>query len=138
MPFNHINYQSLNPRQQENYNYHKVSAILADYGFTTLRLSDDWQGTDFIAQHVNGTFMKVQLKGRLSVDRKYFGKNLWICFRTNRGCCLYEHDPAIAAIEDITPFQHTQSWINDGDYSFSNPSLQLSEFIRTHELIQNG
>jgi hypothetical protein len=31
-----------------------VSAVLADYGFMTMRLRDDWQGADFIAQHVEG------------------------------------------------------------------------------------
>ena len=45
-----ITYSSLNPRQKENYNYQKLSALLADYGFVTMRLSDDWQGADMIAQ----------------------------------------------------------------------------------------
>ena len=27
-----INYKDLSPKQQENYNFHKVSSILADYG----------------------------------------------------------------------------------------------------------
>jgi hypothetical protein len=35
--------------------------VLADYGFLTMRLSDDWQGADFIAQHIDGAFLKVQL-----------------------------------------------------------------------------
>ena len=52
--FKKILYSKLNARQQENYNYQKASAILADYGFNTLRLSDDWQGADFIAIHING------------------------------------------------------------------------------------
>jgi hypothetical protein len=42
-------YSRLNARQKENFNFQKVSAILADYGFVTLWLSDDWQGADFIA-----------------------------------------------------------------------------------------
>jgi hypothetical protein len=44
-----ISYASLNPRQKENYNYQKLSALLADYGFVTMRLSDDWRGADMIA-----------------------------------------------------------------------------------------
>jgi len=67
-----ISYFELNAKQQENYNYQKVSAIFADYGFNTLRLSDDWQGADFIAIHINGEdFLKIQLKGRLTFDKKY-------------------------------------------------------------------
>ena len=49
-----IRYADLNARQKENYNFQKVSAVLADFGFTTLRLTDDWQGADFIAQHIDG------------------------------------------------------------------------------------
>ena len=57
-----INYKDLSPKQQENYNFHKVSSILADYGFTTIKLYDDWKNADFIAQHRDRkTFLKVQL-----------------------------------------------------------------------------
>jgi len=28
---------------------HKVAAALADYGYNSMRLNDDWQGADFIA-----------------------------------------------------------------------------------------
>jgi len=42
-----IDYRKLNSRQKENYNFQKVSGILADYGFATIRLSDDWNGADF-------------------------------------------------------------------------------------------
>ena len=67
-----VRYADLNARQKENYNFQKVSAVLADFGFSTLRLTDDWQGADFIAQHVDGeTFLKVQLKGRLTFGKKY-------------------------------------------------------------------
>jgi hypothetical protein len=58
-----IRYGSLKPRQQENYNYQKLSALLADYGFVTMRLSDDWKGADMIAQHIDGdTFLKFSLR----------------------------------------------------------------------------
>ena len=69
--FESIDYEDLNSRQKENFNFQKVSAVLADYGFLTLRLSADWQGADFIAHHVSGDwYLKVQLKGRLTVDTK--------------------------------------------------------------------
>jgi hypothetical protein len=37
-----IDYSTLNARQKENYNFQKVSAALADYGYVTLRLTNDW------------------------------------------------------------------------------------------------
>ena len=39
-----IEYSKLNAKQKENYNFHKVSSALADYGYNSMRLSDDWQG----------------------------------------------------------------------------------------------
>ena len=45
----HINYAELNSRQKEAYNFQKLAAALADYGFNCIKLSDDWQGADFLA-----------------------------------------------------------------------------------------
>lgn len=54
MTFAPVPYSQLNARQRENFNLHKVAARLADYGFHSLRLTDDWQGADFIACHIDG------------------------------------------------------------------------------------
>ena len=40
MQLTKINYQDLNSRQKENYNFTKIAAILSDYGFTCILLSD--------------------------------------------------------------------------------------------------
>jgi hypothetical protein len=62
----------LNACQKENYNFQKISGLLADYGFTTIRLSDDWNGDDFLAQHADGkTLLRAQLKSRLGIYKKY-------------------------------------------------------------------
>ena len=79
MKFNKVNYNELNAKQKENYNFHKVAAALAEYGYNSMRLNDDWQGADFIA--VKGDEMlKIQLKGRFTVDKKYIGKDIYISF----------------------------------------------------------
>lgn len=54
MKLERIDYAKLNARQKENFNFQKISAVLADYGFVAMRLSDDWQGADFIALHIDG------------------------------------------------------------------------------------
>src|SRR5258706_6333363 len=90
--FGKINYAELNSRQQESYNFQKVSAVLADYGYTTIRLSSDWKGADFIAQHFNATFLKVQLKGRLTFEKKYEDQDIHVCFRVGQKWYLYPHD----------------------------------------------
>ncbi len=57
-----IQYANLNAKQKETYNFQKFSSILADYGFATLKLNDDWNGADFIAQHINGeNYLKILL-----------------------------------------------------------------------------
>jgi hypothetical protein len=90
-----IAYKDLNARQKENYNFQKVSAVLAEYGYHTIRLSEDWLGADFIAYHLDGEFLRVQLKSRLRLDAKYYGKEIWICFPHGDTWYLYPHDEAL-------------------------------------------
>lgn len=98
--FKPVAYESLNSRQKENHNFQKVAARLADYGYNCLRLSDDWQGADFIACHVDGdTILKVQLKGRLTIDRKYLGKSIHIAFFHGQDCYIYDHDAFVSHLE---------------------------------------
>ena len=95
-----VEYAALNSRQQENYNFQKAAGLLADYGFNCLRLSDDWQGADFIACHIDGeTFLKVQLKGRLVADRKYAGRGVHIAFFHRGDLYLYNHDDFVSILE---------------------------------------
>lgn len=37
-----VEFNKLNARQKENYNYHKVASVLAEYGYNSMRLNDDW------------------------------------------------------------------------------------------------
>ena len=79
--FQRINPDELNGRQKEIYNFQKSAALLADYGFNCIKLTDDWQGADFLAYHFDGTTtLKVQLKGRLTINRKYAERDLWMNF----------------------------------------------------------
>ncbi len=120
--FRAVKYADLNSRQKENYNFQKVASHLADYGFNCLRLTDDWQGADFIACHVDGeTFLKVQLKARLSIDRKYIGKNIHIAFMDDVGCYVYPHDEVVSRIEAAGSIGKTSSWRDRGIYNW--PSI---------------
>ena len=79
--FQPINTDELNGRQKEIYNFQKSAALLADYGFNCIKLDDDWNGADFLDHHFDGTTtLKVQLKARLTIDRKYAGQDLWMNF----------------------------------------------------------
>ena len=58
-------YETLNAKQKEIYNFQNVAAVLADYGFNCIKLSDDWNGADFLALHMpSRDTLRVQLKSR--------------------------------------------------------------------------
>lgn len=136
MALQKISYDDLNSRQRENYNFQKVSAILADYGFVTLRLTDDWQGADFIAQHIDGeTFLKVQLKGRLTLDKKYLGKNLVVCFPYQNGkWYMYPHDALVSYLLETTNIGNTESWLQHGLYSMNVISHETLKHLEQYAL----
>ena len=131
-----VHYADLNARQKENYNFQKVSAVLADFGFSTLRLTDDWQGADFIAQHVDGeTFLKVQLKGRLTFGKKYQGKGLHVAFEHGGTWYLYPHDDLLATVlAEPDTVSGTSSWEELGGYSFNGLSRQMAELLEPYRV----
>lgn len=127
-------YSDLNAKQKENYNFQKIAAELAEYGFSCLWLNDDWQGADFIANHIDGeTFIRVQLKGRLTVDEKYKGKNIYVAFRHKDRSYLYSHDEFLEKV--LPKIKHTESWLNHRGYSWNNPlPRSLSTLMEKYSL----
>lgn len=122
-----IKYAQLNSKQKENYNFHKVASALADYGFNSLRLNDDWQGADFIA--VNGDdMMKIQLKGRFTVDKKYINKEIYIAFIENDVIKLYKHDDAVSELSDN--IKNSSSWSQFGSYSWGKTPKVFNSIIK--------
>lgn len=146
MTLKKVSCNDLNSRQKENYNFAKASALLADYGFHTLRLTDDWQGADFIAQHIDGEqFLRVQLKGRLCLDTKYKGKEIWVCFfhrtKAREQCYMYPHDAFLKwALENLN-IGNTAGWRNahdfnqvEGAYSWPGVSEKARSWLSGYEL----
>jgi len=130
-----ILYETLNSRQQETYNFQKISAVLADFGYLTIRLSDDWNGADFIAQHFETKeFLKVQLKGRLCFYAKYQDKDLCICFREAGFWYLYPHDELLSKVLSAGMMKGTKSWDELGGYSFPSIPRQLEEAIVAYRI----
>ena len=69
-----INYSKLKAKQKENFNFAKVASHLADFGYSCLWLNDDTEGADFLAVNIDGHILKVQLKSRLTIDKKYLAR----------------------------------------------------------------
>ena len=115
MIFEKVSYGVLNSKQKENYNFHKVASALADYGYDSMRLNNDWQGADFIAVK-NDEMLKVQLKGRFTVDKKYLDKKIYIAFIEDNIVKIYEHDEAVNILPDN--IKQSDSWNIHGSYSW--------------------
>lgn len=127
-----IKYENLNPRAQEMYNFQKASSKLADYGFTTMWLNNDWQGADFLAVHADGsTFLKVQLKGRLSFNKKYIGKEIYICFITGLDIYLYPHDSILNEIEHRIS---DKVWLEKGTWSTPKLTEENKKLLKPYLL----
>ena len=132
-----VSYSELTTKQREIYNYQKVAAVLADYGFNCIKLDDDWQGADFLAYHKDGNqIVKVQLKGGLVIDKKYTDKDIYLCFRImNDGVWyLIPHDELVEIAGYLTPWLETRSWRERGSYFAKQPSRAVISAIADYAL----
>ncbi|MGD0734751.1 MAG: hypothetical protein ABR976_06370 [Terracidiphilus sp.] len=134
--FKRIVYKYPNSRQQETYNFQKASAVLAEFGYLTIRLSDDWNGADFIAQHFETkAFLKVQLKGRLTFSKKYRGQELFICFRDlDDRWYLYPHDEVLAEVLGRGLLAGTDAWDKKGGYDFPYLKPSFKKMMEPYRL----
>ena len=133
MELERINYSDLNPRQKEQYNYHKVSALLADYGFVGILLSDDYNGADFLAMHKDGKILRVQLKSRVTIDTKYKGRDLYMAFPVEDSWCLISHD-TLLTFPEIKKWLTSPSWLDSGSYSAPSVSKRLQIALESYIL----
>lgn len=135
--FEKIDYTNLNSRQQENYNFQKFAACLADYGYNSIRLSDDFEGADFIALHIDGkTILRVQLKGRLAFHAKYYGKDLHIAFREGDGLFVYPHDVLRSELETagLIEKSNSKAWVEHGSRSWPRIPQILWPFLLKYKI----
>jgi hypothetical protein len=138
MHWQKIKYDELNARAKENYNFAQLSALLADYGYVTMRLTDDWNGADFIARHIKtGTILQVQLKGRLHFKKKYQGRELFEAFfdHDKNAWYLFPHDELLAKVLAIKPsMAESESWNVRGGYSFPRLDPDLSPLLHDYQI----
>ena len=128
MKLTKIKYDDLGSKAKETYNFQKISAILVDYGYATNWLNVDFESADFIAVHFNGEdIIKIQLKGRVTIDKKYVGKDIWITFPLNEDFYLLPHDELIQITDKTTNWLESSSWVDNGSYSSKSPSVAMKE-----------
>lgn len=140
--FRRIDYSKLNARQQEVHNFHAIAALLAVYGFATYAIRDDWSGGDMMARHMTdwaSKAMMIQIKSRVTFDRKYLNKNLWIGFPWEEGAYVYPHDEILAAYIRARaarghPLESSRAWSAGGCVHWSKPTAELFDHLRPYRL----
>lgn len=138
MKIKKIFYENLNGRQKEIYNFQIVAAELAKYGFNCIKLTDDWNGADFLAYHYEGKeTLKVQLKSRLTVAKKYKGNEIYIAFpvKSTGHWYLIEHDRLIEILEENVGVAGDEiAWDRKGVYHTSSPNAAVRECLEHYKL----
>lgn len=132
-----VDYARLNARQKETYNFHRTAARLAEFGYNSMLLSDDWLGADFIAYHNDGErFYRIQLKGRLTIDSKYEGKGLYIAFFDAGRLYVYPHDEIVRRIigSGKRRVKDSGSWTKAGAYSWPSVPSWARELLAEYEV----
>lgn len=135
VPGQHVQYSELNAKQQEIFNFQKVAATLADYGYACIKLSDDWKGADFLADHFSADHtLRVQLKSALTIDKKYMGRGIHMTFPVNGIWYLVDHDELAEIILVNTNVANTKTWQTKGLHWTARPSAKLLELIQQFAL----
>ena len=135
MKLERVVYRNLNSKQKEIYNFQKSAALLADFGFNCIKLTDDWLGADFLAYHKDGMeTLRVQLKARLTIDKKYASRGLWLNFPINGSWYLIEHDELVRIVGEATPWLTSSSWTDRGSYSSARPSRALQRRLAAYRI----
>lgn len=142
-PLKAIDYGKLNAPQQENFNFQKVAGLLADYGFNCIRLSDDWQGADFLAySSLTQETLRVQLKSRLSVAKKYIPKGLYVAFPLHAASLtppittwyFMPHNELLTIIKRKGKYVTSPSWKKGKAYSIGKPGREIVKALERFKI----
>ena len=89
-------------------------------------------GVDFILyREADGHVLKVQLKGRWYIDKKYIDRDIWIAFHHDGRWYIAPHDEMVK-LGDQSGFTTTKSWLEGGAYSCPKLSKHMIESMELH------
>lgn len=146
-----ISNKNLSSKGVESYNYHHLAAILAEYGYESYRINDDSHGADLIAYHLPlkntdkkfslvFSVLKIQLKSRVTIAKKYTGKDIITAFpkpnveNNLNEWYLIPHDELLKL---LISQQETPTWQKKGEYSTNYISKKLHEQLKPY-IIKSG
>ena len=136
MDLTEINYSELNSPQKEIYNFQKVAALLAEYGFNCIKLTDDWGGADFLADHIDGYTHKVQLKSRITINKKYEnnGNDFFMTFPIDGNWYYIRHKNLVKLVKEHSTWLESNSWQEDDQYHSKRGNSDLRAALKEYRL----
>jgi hypothetical protein len=140
--FSKVEYGRLNGRQQEVHNFHQIAARLAQYGYATYPIRDDWNGGDMIARHMLDSrkpTLTIQVKGRMTFAKKYLEKDLWLAFPFKEMVYVFPHDLVLRRYLALrkakrSPLDNNNSWAKGGLVSWRRPTADILEILKPYTL----
>ena len=87
----------------------------------------------YFVKDVSGT-TKIQLKGRLTIDKKYLDKDIYISWPSAGSFYLIMHSKLIELLGRTTDWLESDSWISHGGYSSKGPNKKTVEALKPYLL----
>jgi hypothetical protein len=125
MRFERIDLGQLSVSEIRKYNYNKVTAALADYGFATELAPEGQVLWDFVATQLSsGKQIKVLIRPQMTLEKKFLGKDIYICFLEGSNWYIYPHDQHYEHVRITSNLMDTTSWKKEGTFTVSKLSAQ--------------
>ena len=137
--FRKIPHTEMESQQPGSYRFHKVAARLADYGFTCVHLIDNWEEANCVARHIHGKpQLKLRILGRLTIDKDYCGKDIYVAFILGNTVHLYDHDRFLRFLKDdkSRTTLTSASWTKNGHFNWPSTPQWAIEFLEEHKILE--
>ena len=93
----------------------------------------------FARHMLSGRPLTVQIKGRVTFDRKYIGKDLWVGFPAGEAAYVYPHDGILEKYQSLRvgrgkSLDANLDWSRDGLVHWIKPTGELAELLKPYRL----
>ena len=95
-----VKYENLSGKEKESYNTAKLRSLMSEWGYLeAFAVNGDKHGADLLFYRASdGNILKVQLKGRATLNKAYVGKGIFIAFQHKKTGDWYVYDLSLIHI----------------------------------------
>jgi len=89
-----------------------------------------------LAVHVDGDeILRVQVKGRLAIDKKYYGKDVHIAFPLGSDCYVFPHDEFVdETVKRGSLDEDSRVWAEQGKRSWPRPPSWALDILARYKI----